>query len=126
MNANRRRHVRYLVDPGYTPIAVRLYEDDDYSLTGHAYNISEGGCCFEIDVAIEPGTSVGLRITIPGRETSPTGKHHAFVLANVVWVGDPDEPGPVQHAAAFRHFAREGDQEELMEALASGRFAVAA
>ncbi len=125
MSANRRQYDRYLVDPGYTPIAVRLWEDDDFSLTGHAYNISEGGCCFELDVALEPGSSVGMRITIPGRETS-VGKRAAFALANIIWAGQPDEPGPVPHAAAFRLFAREGDKEELMDALKSGRFAIAA
>ncbi len=126
MSANRRRFERYLVDPGYTPVAVRLAGEETFALSGHAYDISEGGCCFELDVQLEPGTTIDLRITIPGREMDEAEPREALAQANVIWIGDIDDPGPVAHAAAFRGFRDAAARQALMEALKSGRYAIAA
>jgi hypothetical protein len=126
MSVNRRRHDRYLVDPGYTPVAVRLPDDEHFSLSGHAYDISEGGCCFELDVQLEPGARIDLKITIPGREVAEHEPREATAVANVIRIGDIDDPGPVTHAAAFHRFTSEVEKEALMEALRNGRYSIAA
>ncbi|MCK4872192.1 MAG: PilZ domain-containing protein [Phycisphaerales bacterium] len=125
MSINRRQYDRYLLPAGYTPVSVRRGDCDEYELHGHAYNISEGGVCFELDEPLEPGAQVGLMITLPGDAASDT-RRAAFALANVIWVGDVDEPGPVQHAAAFTLFAREGDREALIGTVRARRYTMAA
>jgi hypothetical protein len=124
MSANRRKHSRYVLPTGYTPIAVRYADADEFTLGGHAYNISQGGICFELDQPVTPGTQVGMMVTLP--EGSSAVKRAVFVLANIVWVGDVEEPGPVEHAAAFHLFPRVGDEDLLRAALKSGRYAMAA
>lgn len=125
MADNRREYDRFLLPVGYTPISVRRADEDTFTLQGHAYNVSEGGVCFELDEPLEPGSQVGLMIMIPGQDQA-TSRRAAFALANIIWVGDVDDFGPVQHAAAFRCFCRIGDQEALGAALRSRRFSTAA
>lgn len=124
---NRRRHTRYVLPAGYTAVRVRLLADQEFTLDGHAYDISEAGIRFELDQPIEPGTPVAMQIELP-RGTGPTldGPGRAvFVLGNIVWADDA-EPGPVRMALAITRFAREGDHDRLMGRLASGAYAVAA
>lgn len=130
--SNRRLHQRYAMQPMYTPVLVRLLENEHFTLEGHAYNVSEGGVQFELDHPIAPGTPVAFQITIPVPHNAPN-KHwdglgpgrSVFALGNVVWLDD-SEPGPVRMAAAITRFCRPCDRERLLGQLASGRYAIAA
>ncbi len=124
---NRRQFERFALAPMYTPINARLLENEEYTLEGHAYNISEGGVQFELDHPIAPGTPVALQITLPtGTDSADIGPGRSvFVFANIVWI-DEEEPGPVRMAAVFTRFARLGDRERLLRTISSGRYSRAA
>lgn len=125
--ADRRRFPRFALEAGYSPLSVRFLEDDHFSVDGFAYDISEGGLRFEADRGIEPGTTVVLQINLPTMNRHPKGPGRAvFVFANVVWIEDEDEPGPVKMAAVFSKFAREGDRERLLGELRTGVYRKAA
>jgi hypothetical protein len=113
-NSNRRRFERLSLPAAYTPVQVRLLENEKFTLEGHAYDLSEGGCQFELDHPIAPGTPIAMQIELPTQfgevETGPG--RAVFVLGNVVWLDD-SEPGPVRMAVAFTRFARAGDRERL-------------
>ncbi len=118
---NRRQFERFTLSPMYTPISVRLLDDDRFSLEGHAYDISEGGCQFELDRALEPGSSVAMQITLPvDRRTDDIGPGRSvFVFGNIIWLND-EESGPVRMAIAFTRFARAGDRERLLRQMGNG------
>lgn len=123
---NRRRYPRYSVIPAYTPVAVRLLDGrGGEELSGHAYNISEGGVRFEVDRALQPGERIAVRVTLPGGEVSED-ERSVLAIATVVWTDDADEPGPVRTAAAFEHFVGVGDRDRLLDQFATGRFRLAA
>ena len=127
MNINRRRHARFQLEPMYTPVAVRTLDKEVFDIEGHAYDISEGGIRFELDRAVPPGTKIAMQITLPNLDSREIGPGRSiFVFANVIWIEDEDEPGPVRTAAVFTHFARAGDRERLLRQFASGRFRAAA
>jgi hypothetical protein len=118
-----------MLQPMYTPVAVRLLdsEDDKFDIEGHAYDISAGGVRFEVDRALKPGTRIAMQITLPTAGDEDVGPGRSvYVFANVVWIEDEDEPGPVRTAAVFNHFARVGDKERLLRQFATGRYRVAA
>jgi hypothetical protein len=126
---DRREHARFRVNPGYTPVEVRLHPDERFTLAGHIYDISEGGVCFEIDHAVEPGSRVSLKIELPahlvhsGRDVGPG--RAVFATGNVVWC-DLDEPGASRMAVAITRFDRAGDRERLIRAMTAGRYQRAA
>ncbi len=125
----RRAHTRYALPTSYTAVAVRLMNEDGFSREGHAYDLSEGGMRFELDMPVAPGTPVAIRIELPGAEHLAVHEQRAvFVMANVVWLeqDDLEEPGPVRMACVFRNFCKPGDQARLMRRLTSGRFSLAA
>jgi hypothetical protein len=132
---NRRRFERFCLPHMYTGIAVRMLDQPAFDnsgesgLTGHTYDLSEGGVQFELDRALEPGTAVALRIDLPDAVTQGwdgMGPGRAvFIFANVIWMDD-SEPGPVRMAAVFTRFARLGDRDRLIRAFASGVLARAA
>jgi hypothetical protein len=123
---NRRRHVRYVLEPAYTPVAVRTLESERFDNEGHAYDISEGGVRFEADRAIAPGSPIAIQITLPVREGDLEAGRSVLAFGNVVWQEDEEEPGPVKMAATFTHFARLGDRERLVRKMGSGRWRMAA
>jgi hypothetical protein len=130
--SNRRQHQRFAMRPMYTPILVRLLDNDSFSLEGHAYNVSEGGVQFELDHPVAPGTPIALQITIPVPDDAPNqhwdGRgpgRSVFAIGNVVWLDD-SEPGPVRLAATITRFCRTCDRERLLGQLASGNYALAA
>jgi hypothetical protein len=124
---DRRQFARFQLEHMYTPVAVRLLDSEVFSIEGHAYDISEGGVRFELDRPIEPGTKVVMQITLPDLDSTQIGPGRSvYVFANVVWLEDEDEPGPVKMAAVFTHFARVGDRERLLRQFASGRYRAAA
>ncbi|MBX3356982.1 MAG: PilZ domain-containing protein [Phycisphaeraceae bacterium] len=125
--ANRRRHQRYVLQPMYTPVAVRLLDREQFDIEGHAYDISVGGMRFELDERVAPGTTVAIQITLPMTDETEVGPGRSiYVLATIVWIEDDDVPGPVRTAAVFNHFARVGDQERLARQFSTGRFRLAA
>ncbi|MFM9995087.1 MAG: PilZ domain-containing protein [Phycisphaerales bacterium] len=124
---NRRRFERFAVRPMYTPIAVRLLSEREFSRLGHAYDVSEGGAQFELDDPIAPGTPVEIRLALPADDGGGEDEHTVTVRGNVVWVSqDADEPGPVRLAAAFQSFEAGADRARLLGVLSSGRYARAA
>jgi PilZ domain len=123
---DRRQHARFVTEPMYTPIAARLLESEVFDIEGHAYDISEGGLRFELDRPIAPGTKIAMQITLPSFHADIGPGRSIFVFANVVWIEDDDEPGPVRMAAVFTHFARAGDRERLLRQFATGRYRAAA
>lgn len=126
---NRRRFERFAVSPMYTPVRVRLQSDEEFTLEGHAYDLSEGGVRFELDNPIEPGTPIALEVELPRNPgwagDDPGPGRAVYMLANVVWC-DTEDPGPARMAAAITRFARAGDRERLMRQLTAGRFLRAA
>jgi hypothetical protein len=125
--SDRRKHARYTVMPMYSPIAVRMLDSDEFTIEGHAYDVSVGGIRFEADRAIAPGTLVALQITLPGMNGRDTGPGRAvFVFANVVWLEDEEDPAPYKMAAVFTRFARAGDEARLQAELLDGRYRLAA
>lgn len=125
---DRRQFARFVVEPMYTPVAVRVQTDDGdagFDLEGNAYDISEGGIRFELDRAVEPGTRIAMRIFLPGTCERDEGRS-VLVEGNVVWLADADDPAPVRMAAVFTHFARAGDRDRLLRHFGSGRYRLAA
>ncbi len=111
----------------YAAISVRLLENEAFTIEGHAYDISVGGLRFELDRAIEPGTTVAMQITLPSINDQDIGPGRSvFVFANIVWLEDEDEPGPARMAAVFSNFARAGDEQRLQRIFKSGKFRQAA
>lgn len=126
---DRRVFPRFQMDPGYTPVEARIHPDESFALSGHIYDLSEGGVCFELDRPIEPGTTVSLKIDLPWHAIS-SGLDHGpgravFMTGNVVWC-DLDEPGASRMAVAMTRFDRAGDRERLVRAMSAGRYLRAA
>jgi hypothetical protein len=124
--ADRRRFPRFDLEPMYTEIAMRTLDSEEFMFAGHAYDISEGGMQFEMDRAFEPGTQVVFRITLPTMNADHGPGRAVFVFANIVWLTDEDEPGPVRMAAVFTRFARQGDAERLRNQFRTGAYRAAA
>ncbi|MBL4590800.1 MAG: PilZ domain-containing protein [Phycisphaerales bacterium] len=125
---NRRQHERFLVNPGYTSTCVRIHPDEEtFTRSGHIYDLSEGGVCFELDIPIEPGSTVSMQIDLPGLAgPEDIGPGRAvFVTGNVVWC-DIEEPGAAKMALAITRYDRAGDKERLIRALSANRFLRAA
>lgn len=119
---NRRQFERFALAPMYTPVSVRMLDEENFALEGHAYDISEGGCQFELDKPIAPGTQIAMQVTLPmGMRGDDIGPGRSiFVFGNVVWLDD-DGFGPVRMAIAFTRFARLGDKERLIRQMGQGR-----
>lgn len=124
---DRRQFTRYQLPSMYSRIMVRPLDSDEFQWEGHAYDISRGGIRFELDNGVAPGTQVAVRIDLPQTTSErSTARRSVFAFANVIWMSDADEYGPVRLAAAFTRFAREGDEEQLNARLSQGRYALAA
>lgn len=125
----RRAHTRFLLPSMYTNIAVRPLDQEEFTWEGHAYDISQGGMRFEIDHPIAPGTTVALRIELPGSASLKASERRpVYAFGNVVWIeeDDLDQAGPVRMACVFKRFVQPGDQERLLTRLKSGRYSIAA
>lgn len=126
---DRRAFPRFQMNPGYTPVEARVHPEESFTHAGHIYDISEGGVCFELDYAIEPGTAVSLKVFLPGQVTQngeDIGPGRAvFITGNVVWC-DAEEPGASRMAVAVTRYDRAGDRERLIRALSAGRYLRAA
>lgn len=126
---DRRQHPRYVLPSMYTQVEVRPLDSEQYLWAGHAYDISDGGMRFELDHVIEPGSTVAVRIQLPGSQSLRFSERRpVYMFANVVWVEeeDLDQPGPVRMACVFKRFILPGDQQRLHDRLRSGRYSLAA
>lgn len=129
-STNRRQFERFTLNPMYNQLAVRFLDTETFDYEGHGWDVCEGGICFEIDRAIEPGTPIVMKIDLPhdqyGNPPMDGPGRSVFVFANIVWLTDDDGSGPARMAAAFTRFARAGDKERLVREFCSGRYARAA
>ncbi len=118
----RRNHARYELPSMYTTVCV-VDADGAERCGGHAYDISQGGMRFELDDALEPGSTVQIRIDLPGG-------NDRTVLAdvNILWVEEEDVEleGPVRMAGSFAGFSNEEDATRLKKMLRRGRYHLAA
>ena len=116
---DRRTHTRYALPSMYTTVSV-VDENGTVIREGHVYDISEGGMRFELDDALEPGSTVIVRIDLPGHNTE-----HVNATCNILWVEEEDLelPGPVRMACCF---ASVEDEHKLAGMLTSGRYHLAA
>lgn len=127
---NRRRHERFATLPMYTSVQIWPAGRPGDPLEGHVYDISEGGIRFELDSAIQPGSSITLRVQLPrwvswrrgssGLDAAGAEPASVEVLARVLWIDDDGVPGPVRMAAVFTSFLDAGDKDRLMGMLATG------
>lgn len=128
---NRRRFERFALSPMYTEVKVCSLDAPLPTLSGHAYDMSEGGVQFELDSGLKPGTPVAMELTFPtgsiggGFGIDDEIGNTVVVVGNVVWTDD-SEPGPVRMALAITRFARENDRERLLKHLSRGRISRAA
>ncbi|MBK7405963.1 MAG: PilZ domain-containing protein [Phycisphaerales bacterium] len=128
--SDRRAHTRFALKPMYSAIAVKLAVDGAAELEGHAYDISRGGVCFELDDAIESGTPIWMRLTLPewlqGLADGHTDLTSVHVRGTVIWTDDDDAPGPVRMAAVFTSFGSVAERELFLRSLSGRRYAEAA
>lgn len=119
---NRRLHERFALQAMYTAVeATRAAAPADDPLTGHAYDISEGGARIELDEPLPEGEAVRLRFTLPGLDRAVDARGH------VVWVNpEDDDPGPRRMAMRFSDFAASSDRDRLLRFLGGGVRRVAA
>jgi len=114
---NRRQHERFSVNPGYTSAAVRVHPDETtFDTPGHIYDISEGGIRFELDIPIEPGSTISMQIDLPSTSGDTGPGRAVFVTGNVVWC-DIEDPGPAKMAMVITRFDRSGDKQRMIRAL---------
>jgi len=121
----RRTHERYHTAPMHHAISIRPYESERFMHDGHAYDVSEGGLCFELDDAIKPGTDVGVMIHLPAGFDAGPGRA-IFATGRVIWRSDMEEPGPVRMGLMFHGFSRAGDEKRLRRFLNQGIYRIAA
>lgn len=128
--SDRRAHARFPLKPMYTGIEVKAATADGQPLEGHAYDISRGGVSFELDDAIEPGTPVYLKLTLPewllGLVEGDADLSSVRIRGTVVWTDDDGVPGPVRMAATFHSFISESEQELFLKTLKGHRYALVA
>lgn len=91
----------------YTVLRAKPLQDKSYCWTGHIYDLSVSGMRFELDNAVQPGTAVCVRATLPGTR-------HVTIQAQgrIVRIHD-DEPGPSRMAMAFEFFPVATDRQKL-------------
>lgn len=121
---DRRKFARFTLPAGYAPITVRTLDSDSFDIEGVAYDVSEGGIRFELDRAIKPGTQVEMKLQLPCGGASLRRPVYAF--ADVVWIEDEEDPGPVKMAATFARFSSDEDGQRLREQLGTHRYRAAA
>ena len=116
---DRRNHTRYALPSMYSTVTV-LNDDGSFKCGGHAYDISEGGMRFELLDALEPGSTVDVRIDLPGG-----GERAVTATCNILWVEEEDLelPGPVRMACSFAHIE---NPSKLAALLKRGRYHMAA
>ncbi len=122
---DRRTTERSITSPMHHAVSIRPFDCETFKYDGHAYDISEGGICFELIDPIAPGTQVGVMIHLPiGFDRGPG--RAVFATGRVVWLSDCEDPGPVRMGVSFDNFSRVGDQQRLVRFLNQGVYRAAA
>jgi hypothetical protein len=128
--SDRRSDTRFPLKPMYSGIEVKLTGEGDTTYEGHAYDISRSGVNFELDQAIEPGTRIYLKLTLPewllGLVDGHSDLTSVQIRGTVVWQDDDGVPGPVRMAATFQSFGTTAERELFLRTLKGHRYAVAA
>jgi hypothetical protein len=112
-SAESRSVPRLRLAPMYTQVQVRRQGERRYRWSGFIYDISASGMRFELDEALEAGTRVDVKATLPGaaRITIHAG-------GRVVRLHDDEsEPGPVRMGMAIDRFDGGLDRRRLAEYL---------
>jgi hypothetical protein len=119
--SDRRVHTRFELRPMYSAIRVRLTPDSAEEMEGHAYDISRGGLCFELDDALPPGTPIQMHLTLPewlmGLADGEDDDAGVRARGTVVWTDDDGARGPVRMAAVFTSFESVGERELFCKTL---------
>ena len=118
---NRRQFERFSVTPAYTEVQVRLPGRRE-ALSGHAYDISEGGVRMELDETFEPGTSIVLEIKRPPGKVRGGTIEEVLARGTVMWADDDGVPGPVFMGVLIDEFATNVDRDRLLGRFASGAY----
>jgi len=120
--AEARRHPRLKIAAMYSLVRVRPTGGDRYLWTGHIYDVSLSGMRFELDHALEPGTTIEVRGILPGQE------HVTFRASGQVvrLHDDQNEPGPARMGMAFDEFHSEVDELRLADYLDGNSLKLAA
>ncbi|MCC7388687.1 MAG: PilZ domain-containing protein [Phycisphaerales bacterium] len=128
--SDRRAHTRYALKPMYSAIEVKLDADLGEGMHGHAYDISRGGVCFELDFPVEPGTPVLMRLSLPEWLLGLTDGHADLtsvqVKGTVVWNDDDGARGPVRMAAVFTAFDTSAERDLFLRTLKQHNYSIAA
>lgn len=80
----------------YTQVRVRRQGRSRYSMSGHAYDLSDGGVLFELDKPLKAGEKVEVRIVTHGAEGRTIQ-----AAGRIVRLANSDQPGPAMMAVAF-------------------------
>lgn len=116
-SSDRRQHERFVLPHMYTGITVmhgagmRLEQYD-----GHAYDISESGIRFELDVPLSPGEAVSFQLELPAGGGMVNGTGQIVRLFDEL-----DDPGPRRMALAVTRYATSDDRDRLLRLFSSGR-----
>jgi hypothetical protein len=88
---NRRAFERFSLPPMLSPITVQRVRDGKMeTLTGHAYDISEGGMRIEVDEPVAPGERLNITFVLPGfAEGDAAGT--VCAACEVVWLTDAED-----------------------------------
>lgn len=114
---DRRQHDRFLLPHMYTGITVmRAAELRLEQYEGHAYDISESGVRFELDVPLPPGDAVSFQLELPGGAGMVNGTGKIVRLFDEL-----DDPGPRRMALAITRYATSDDRDRLLRLFSSGR-----
>lgn len=105
----RRRHPRFNLAPMYSAVTAQRQGNAARAVTGHAYNISEGGVRLEIEGKFRVGDHLHLNLTLPGEMTD------IHASGKIVWSarGD-DDPAARRVAVRFERFDSWADKARLM------------
>jgi c-di-GMP-binding flagellar brake protein YcgR len=101
----------------YTALRARRRGARRFTLSGHVYDISASGVRFELDRALEVGSGVELRITLPG-----LARDAVQVSGRVVRLHDEEgDCGPVRMGLVFDSFATQQSRRTLERFLDRGQ-----
>src|SRR5690606_28307438 len=123
-SAESRQAPRLKLAPMYTLLRAKKAGTQKYRWSGYIYDISMSGMRFELDQALEPGTTLEVRATLP------YSRHGAFVATGqVVRIHDDVEEspsGPYRMAMHFTSFRCDVDEAHLADYLSNSGLRLAA
>jgi len=105
-DTDQRQDARLKIPPMYTTIQVRPVGNETYCWMGHIYDVSAKGLRFELDAAVEPGTRVDVRATLPDVNSTTVCFSGRIVRCH----DDPDEIGPVRMGMVVDSFQEATDR----------------